>query len=81
MRITIDAAGRLVVPKPLRAQLQIEGPTEVEIASHDGVIEIRPAAAETRIVRTSQGPVAQPVAELPPLTDDDVRSAIESTRR
>ena len=81
MRTTIDAAGRLVVPKPLRAALQIDGSTEVDIVSRDGVLEIRPVAADTRIVRTAQGPVAQPVDELPALTDDDVRSAIESTRR
>lgn len=81
MKTSMDAAGRLVVPKPLRTALQIHGPTEVDIVALDGVIEIRPAAADTRIVHTPQGPVAQPVDDLPPLTDDDVQAAIESTRR
>jgi AbrB family looped-hinge helix DNA binding protein len=76
----MDAAGRIVIPKPLRAQLQIHGPTDVDVVALDGVIEIRSAAVEARIVHTPQGPVAQPVDAVPPLTDDDVQAAIESTR-
>jgi AbrB family looped-hinge helix DNA binding protein len=81
MKTTMDAAGRLVVPKALRTELQIHGPAEVDLVYRDGVIEIRPAIADTRIVQTPEGPVAQPVDNLPALSDDDVQAAIESTRR
>ena len=40
MRIAIDAAGRLVVPKALRDDLGIRGPTELEAEARDGVIEL-----------------------------------------
>jgi bifunctional DNA-binding transcriptional regulator/antitoxin component of YhaV-PrlF toxin-antitoxin module len=70
----------LVIPKPLRAELQIDGPAEVDVVVHDGALEIRAAPADTRIVRTPEGPVAQPVDDVPPLTDDDVRRDVESTR-
>lgn len=80
-RTTIDGAGRLVVPKPLRAELRIHGPTEVELVAHDGVLEIRPVTADAGIVPTPEGPVAEAVGDLPPLTDDDVRGVVESTRR
>jgi AbrB family looped-hinge helix DNA binding protein len=43
MKITIDAAGRLVVPKPLRDRLHLVPGSELEIEpTSDGVI-IRPA--------------------------------------
>lgn len=43
MKTTIDAAGRLVVPKPLREQFDLAPGSEIEIeAAGDGVI-IRPA--------------------------------------
>lgn len=43
MKTTIDAAGRLVVPKPLREQFHLAPGSEIEIeASGDGVM-IRPA--------------------------------------
>lgn len=43
MKTTIDAAGRLVVPKPLREQFHLAPGSEIEIEpAGDGVI-IRPA--------------------------------------
>ncbi len=34
MRTTIDGAGRLVVPKPIRDQLQLAAGAEVEVDEH-----------------------------------------------
>jgi bifunctional DNA-binding transcriptional regulator/antitoxin component of YhaV-PrlF toxin-antitoxin module len=45
MKIAIDAAGRLVVPEALRAELGITGAAEVEIVARDGVIELAVADA------------------------------------
>jgi AbrB family looped-hinge helix DNA binding protein len=81
MRTTIDAAGRLVVPKALRDRLRLVGGTEVDVVEHDGVIEIRTTPSDVRIIETAEGPVAQQANAVPPLTDDDVRATIEHTRR
>jgi AbrB family looped-hinge helix DNA binding protein len=40
MRTTIDAAGRLVVPKPLREELGFSAGTEVEVTAVDGHLEV-----------------------------------------
>ncbi len=40
MRITIDAAGRIVIPKAIREAPGLYGGTEVEIGTREGRIEI-----------------------------------------
>jgi AbrB family looped-hinge helix DNA binding protein len=40
MRTTIDAAGRLVVPKPLREELGFAAGAELEVTSVDGHLEV-----------------------------------------
>ena len=81
MKTTIDRAGRLVVPKAMRARLRLESGGAVEVTEHDGVIEVRPVATDVHVVQTPEGPVAEPTVELPRLTDDIVRETIEHTRR
>jgi len=49
MKIAIDSVGRLVVPKALRAELGITGPTELEVIARDGVIELAVADVPARI--------------------------------
>lgn len=51
MRTTIDMAGRLVVPKPLREQLGFTAGTELELRAIDGHLEV---AVPSR-VRVDQG--------------------------
>ena len=46
MRATIDKAGRLVIPKPLREQLGL-GPGEVEVSAHGAGLRVEPIAGET----------------------------------
>lgn len=81
MRVTIDKAGRMVVPKKLRARLALDQGGEVEVTERDGVIEILPVAADVEVVPGEGGPVARPREVLPPLTDDVVRNAREHLRR
>jgi len=81
MRATIDRLGRVVVPKPIRDKLHLRGGEQLEIEEHDGVIELRPVAAEMRIVDTPHGPVVRPVGDAPPLTDEMVREILEQVRR
>jgi AbrB family looped-hinge helix DNA binding protein len=80
VRSAIDAAGRVVIPKPLRVRLGLEQGGVVEIRERDGRIEIEPAATPMSLARAG-GRVAVPAEELPPLTDELVRATIERTRR
>ncbi|ETW21927.1 AbrB/MazE/SpoVT family DNA-binding domain-containing protein [Mycobacterium gastri] len=81
MRTTIDAAGRLVIPKPIRDRLGLHGNQEVEIVERDGRIEIEPAPTDVELVREGSVIVARPKRSLPPLTDDIVREALDRVRR
>ena len=81
MRTTIDAAGRIVVPKAMRDAMKLEAGRVVDIVFVDGRIEIEPAPAEVMLEAGGELPVLRPVAELPPLTDAEVREALDATRR
>lgn len=81
MRSTIDSAGRIVIPKPLRDRLGLEHGRSVDIRERDGRIEIEPAPAAMALVKRAGGPVAVPEEDLPPLTDEIVRTTIDRSRR
>ena len=81
MKSAIDSAGRVVIPKPLRVRLGLEQGRVVEIRERDGRIEIEPAATPMSLTRRAGGPVAVSAEDLPPLTDELVRSTIERARR
>jgi AbrB family looped-hinge helix DNA binding protein len=81
MKSTIDAAGRIVVPKVLRERLGLVGGRVVDIRERDGRLEIEPAPTPMALVGRRGGRVAVPAKKLPPLTDELVRETIEQTRR
>jgi AbrB family transcriptional regulator (stage V sporulation protein T) len=81
MKVSIDRLGRVVVPKAIRDRLQLRGGEVLDVEERDGVIELRPAVTEVRIVETPQGPVAEPLDDVAPLTDELVRDVLEQVRR
>lgn len=81
MRSTIDRLGRIVIPKPIRDRLRLQGGAAVDIEERDGAIEIRPAVTDVEVEHTPEGPVAKPLRELPALTDELVRDTLEQVRR
>ena len=81
MKASIDRLGRVVVPKPIRDRLRLQGGEVLEVEERDGVIELRPATSDVRIVDTDEGPVAAPLEDVPPLTDELVRDVLEQVRR
>lgn len=82
MRVKIDAAGRIVIPRQMRRRLGVEGAGEVEINDRADRLEIRPAPTPMRTARSSSGVlVLQPEQELPTMTGDAVRDAVERTRQ
>ena len=81
MRTTIDAAGRIVVPKSLRQALGLKPGQPLEIRAGDGRLEIEIAATPMKLKKRGKGVVAVPETKLPPLTADQVRDTLERVRR
>lgn len=81
MKATIDAAGRIVVPKPLRQALGLKPGQALEIRAGDGRLEIEIAATPMKLQKRGKGVVAVPDADLPALTADEVRETLERLRR
>ena len=81
MKATIDAAGRIVVPKSLRLALGLKAGQPLEIVAGDGRLEIEIAATPMKLQKRGKGLVAVPDTKLPALTADQVRDTLERVRR
>ena len=81
MRTTIDAAGRVVVPKTIREELGLRSGQVIEVSLRDGRIEIEPVPVALRLVERGGVAVAESEEPLPPLTIQQVRDTFERVRR
>jgi AbrB family looped-hinge helix DNA binding protein len=81
MRTAIDAAGRIVIPKSLRDELGLRPGLALEIRASEGALVIEPAPTPVSLVRRGKRMVARPAVKLPKLTQDEVRAALEGSRR
>ncbi len=81
MRTTIDSAGRLVIPKPVRDAMGLEAGRQIDVVFTDGRIEIELAPIDVVIENDGRLPRAVPRDGVPPLTDRLVRETLEATRR
>jgi AbrB family looped-hinge helix DNA binding protein len=81
MRTTIDAAGRVVIPKPMRDELGLRAGIEVELTLRDGRIEIEPVSKPVRLVERD-GFLAAEVDddEEGPLTSSEIRDVLDRLR-
>jgi AbrB family looped-hinge helix DNA binding protein len=81
MRVAIDKVGRVVIPKPMRDALGIEGTTELELTAADGKLELTvpDSAAHVEVRDGLAVIVIEP--EPPPLDQETVRSVLESVRK
>jgi AbrB family looped-hinge helix DNA binding protein len=77
MRTTIDKAGRVVIPKPLRDRLGLRV-GEVEVTADGNAVRIEPVAGDQLQQRGNR--LVIPAAGEP-LTDDDVRSLRDADQR
>ena len=68
MKATIDAAGRVVIPREIRRQAGLEAGTALEVRWNAGRIEIEPASVPVALVREGRFLVAVPHADGPALT-------------
>lgn len=72
VEITMDEAGRLVIPKPIREQAGLRPGIPLTIVCEEGRIEIEPAPRAVKLVRKGSFRVAVPVESSEPLTAETV---------
>ncbi|MBI3513044.1 MAG: AbrB/MazE/SpoVT family DNA-binding domain-containing protein [Proteobacteria bacterium] len=81
MKVSLDTAGRLVVPKVLRQALGLKPGQALESRAGDGRLEIEIAPTPMRLKKRGKGVVAVPNRKLPRLTAENVRDTLERVRR
>jgi AbrB family looped-hinge helix DNA binding protein len=80
MRSTIDHAGRVVIPKPVRESAGLRPGSELEIEYRDGRVEIEPVRKNVKLVRRSGVLVAVPPPGSPKVNADQVNRMIRDLR-
>jgi AbrB family looped-hinge helix DNA binding protein len=80
MRVTIDRAGRMVVPRALRAQLRIEPGAELEARVEGGELIARPVGPEVVLMEENGRLVATTNPPSEPMTTDDLLHLIDESR-
>jgi len=76
--LTIDKAGRIVLPKPMRDELQLRAGDSLEVESSEGEVILRPARGKPRIYK-KQGVWVMHGGS--PLSSDVVEKTIRQVRR
>lgn len=80
MRTTIDKAGRLVIPAPLRQRAGLTAGAEVELTEDDLGLRLTRVAPGPRLVKVGSRLVARPTACSDARPSVDVASLIEDER-
>jgi AbrB family looped-hinge helix DNA binding protein len=81
MVITMDRAGRVVIPSEIRREAGIQPDTPLEVRWHDGVIEIEPQPIAVKLERRKRLLVAQPRQPVTALRAATVERTRRRTRR
>ena len=81
MKTTIDAAGRLVIPKEIRREAGLKPGVLLEVRLRDGRIEIEPAPLPVKLVRKGKLLVAVPERNVGVLTSETVERTRRALRR
>lgn len=72
MHVTIDRAGRLVIPKVIREKAHLKPGMKLDIRVSEGVVEIEPTPTPVKLVRRGRWLVAVRPPGTPPLTNETV---------
>jgi bifunctional DNA-binding transcriptional regulator/antitoxin component of YhaV-PrlF toxin-antitoxin module len=81
MRVAIDNAGRLVVPKALREELGVSGPADLELNAIDGRLELTVADVPARVEEREGFAVIVTDRPMASMSVADARAAVERVRR
>jgi AbrB family looped-hinge helix DNA binding protein len=80
MRATIDKAGRLVIPAPIRQRAGLTAGSEVELTEDDLGIRLTRVAPGPRLVKIAGRLVARPTAAAATRPAIDVAALVEDER-
>jgi AbrB family looped-hinge helix DNA binding protein len=80
MRTTIDKAGRVVIPAPVRERAGLVAGAEIEITLEDSAIRLERVAPGPRLVKVGRRLVARPRAASRARPSIDVAALVESER-
>jgi bifunctional DNA-binding transcriptional regulator/antitoxin component of YhaV-PrlF toxin-antitoxin module len=72
MTTTMDSAGRLVIPGPVRREAALEPGVPLDVRWRDGVIEIEPRPLTVTLRRRGRLLVATPTSKVRSLRGDTV---------
>jgi AbrB family looped-hinge helix DNA binding protein len=81
MKITMDNAGRLVIPKDIRRESGIKPGMPLEVRWENGRIAITPAPLPVKLQRKRRLLVAVPVKNASTLTGETVERTRKALRR
>jgi AbrB family looped-hinge helix DNA binding protein len=81
MIATIDAAGRIVVPKRLREELGFTPGQQLQMSAVDGRLEVEHPTTPMHLERRAGRLVAVADRPMPELTSELVRETLEQIRR
>jgi AbrB family looped-hinge helix DNA binding protein len=80
MKTTIDKAGRVVIPAPIRARAGLRPGTEVEILLDDLSVRLVRHVPRPRLVRVGRRLVARPSVAAKDRPDVDVAALVDEER-
>jgi AbrB family looped-hinge helix DNA binding protein len=80
MTVTMDTAGRVVLPKAIRERAQLTPGAPLDVRVVDGRVELTPACAKVTINKKGVLWVASPVDQLPALKQEQVDATIDVVR-
>ena len=80
MKATIDKAGRVVIPAPLRERAGLVPGTEVEVTLEESGVLLERTAPPPRLVRVGRRLVARPTAPAHTRPNIDVSALVEEER-
>jgi AbrB family looped-hinge helix DNA binding protein len=80
MRTTIDKAGRVVIPAPIRERAGLSPGSELEITNDELGIRLERVATGPRLVKVGRRLVARPTAAADNRPPVDIAALIEEER-
>lgn len=81
MRVAIDRVGRLVIPKPLREELGVHGPTDLELTAGDGRLELTVADVPAHVEQRNGLAVIVCDRPMETMSVAEARTAVQRVRR
>lgn len=80
MTVTMDRAGRLVLPKAARERAGLVAGMPLEVRVVDGRVEIEPATTRVTVEKKGGFWIAKPIEAVPVLRQEDVDRTLDELR-